>query len=698
MVRSFGRAFRNTAANSNDPSICCLMETLRSHLKTREVVAMDHQASELETARQEWLSTVATMRAESWSFDQSLDAWQQVMRGIPQPWPMWFPSSEITESSNVMRFAHRVGCGTFAALYDWSIKNRAEFWRAVVLELGITFDQPPTGNADFSAGVAEPDWLPGSLLNIARSCFREDGQHPAVIIGDAHGGMRRVSSSELRQDAERVAAALKSHGMVHGDAIGIMMPMNYESVAIYLGVLLAGCAVVSIADSFAAPQIQKRLEISRASAIFCVAGFQRAGKTLELWSRILDANPPPAIVLPGPNGAASLRDNDITWDSFLAKGTPHSSTAAMAADATINILFSSGTTGDPKAIPWNQTTPIKCAADGFFHHDIRPGDVVAWPTNLGWMMGPWLVFATLINRGTIAIYDDVAVGEPFGRFVHQAGVTMLGVVPTLVRSWRRSQCMESSDWSTIRCFSSTGEASFAEDMFYLSWLAGSKPVIEYCGGTEIGGGYVSSTVVQPNIPAAFSTPALGSQLVILDDQGCPASTGDLFLVPPTMGLSDRLLNRDHHETYFADVPHGPDGEVLRRHGDHFSRIQTPLGEYFVAGGRVDDTMNLGGIKVSSAEIEKVLNDLEGIDETAAIAVADQGSGPDKLVVFAVASTNTDCEDWMDRMNRQIRGKLNPLFRVSEVVLRKELPRTASNKVMRRKLREEYNAGTDKLSS
>src|SRR5205085_2488536 len=104
--------------------------------------------------------------------------------------------------------------------------------------------------------------------------------------------------------------------------------------------------------------------------------------------------------------------------------------------ATINVLFSSGTTGTPKAIPWTHSTAIRCALDGYVHQDIQPRDVVAWPTSVGWMMGPWLIFAALLNRATIALYDGAPQTAEFCRFVQDAGVTTLGVVPSLVRAWR----------------------------------------------------------------------------------------------------------------------------------------------------------------------------------------------------------------------------------------------------------------------
>ena len=164
--------------------------------------------------------------------------------------------------------------------------------------------------------------------------------------------------------------------------------------------------------------------------------------------------------------------DDYSWPDVESLEAPF----VGEADHIVNVLFSSGTTGDPKAIPWDQTTPIKCATDGKYHHDIKIGDVVVWPTNLGWMMGPWLIFATLINGGTIGLFEDAPTGEGFGKFVHDAKTTMLGVVPALVRHWKKTKCMEVFDWSSIRCFSSTGEASNEKDMTYLSALAGFRPV------------------------------------------------------------------------------------------------------------------------------------------------------------------------------------------------------------------------------
>ena len=224
------------------------------------------------------------------------------------------------------------------------------------------------------------------------------------------------------------------------------------------------------------------------------------------------------------------------------------------------------------------------------------------------------------------------------------------------------------------------------DYAWLMERAGGVPVIEYCGGTEIGGAYLTGTVLQDAVPATFTTPALGIDVRILDEDGNPADTGELFLVPPSIGMSEELLHADHYHVYYEGVP---EADVpLRRHGDHMQRL--PDGHYR-ALGRVDDTMNLSGIKVSSAEIERVAASVDGVAEAAAIAVSPADGGPSRLIVYVVPAdaATADVDRWKVEMQAAIRSKLNPLFKLDAVVAIDELPRTASAKVMRRTLRDAW---------
>ena len=599
--------------------------------------------------------------------------------------PFWKPDSDTVAHANVTRLAGELGIDTYENLHRWSAKHRAEFWGRTIDRLGIVFRNSPDQILAEPADPRSPEWLPGARFNIADSCFQADPDATAVIY--EHRGTRdRLSYGQLESLVDRVAHGLHQLGLHRGSRVAIAMPMTVQAVAGYLGIVKAGGVVVSIADSFAPGEIRTRLEIAGADAIITQGAIHRGRRTLPMYAKVLEAEAPRAIVVePEPD---SLREGDLDWEEFLGPTEPFEALESTG-PAYTNILFSSGTTGTPKAIPWTHLTPIKSAMDAHFHHDIHPGDVLAWPTNLGWMMGPWLIYASLINQATIALFDDAPTERWFGEFVEWADVTMLGVVPSLVRTWRETECMEGLNWSRIRVFSSTGEASNRADMRYLMTLAGGRPVIEYCGGTEIGGGYMTGTVVQPCVPAAFSTPALGLDIVILDEAGTEAEVGELFLVPPSIGFSSELLNRDHHEEYYAATPPGPRGVPLRRHGDYFTHLDGP---YYRASGRVDDTMNLAGIKVSSAEIERVAAGIEGVREAAAIAVPIQGGGPSKLIIYVVGEEGADLSTIKEDMTRAVRSQLNPLFKVHSVIPIESLPRTASNKVKRRELRDFYLEG------
>ena len=609
-----------------------------------------------------------------------------------RPAPVWIPDPDSIAKTNLAELMRDRGVDTYEALFKWSVEDRFGFWQEMIKTLHIRFKQNAKRLVADEREVESPDWLPGATLNIADNCFNADRQSTAIVYAKRDGVLHRMTVSELEAMTNQVANGLRDLGLNPGDAVAIDMLMTVESVAIYLGIVRAGCVAVSIADSFAPDEIATRLRLADTKAIFTQDFIVRGDKQLPLYEKVTDADAPQAIVLPGANDVSvQLRDGDIKWAEFLSDRDSFASVARQPGDHS-NILFSSGTTGDPKVIPWTHTTPIKCAADGWLHHDIREGDVVAWPTNLGWMMGPWLIYASLVNGATIALYEGAPNTRGFCEFVQNAGVTMLGVVPSLVKAWRSNNFVAGLDWSSIRCFSSTGECSNAEDMFWLMSRAQYKPVIEYCGGTEIGGGYLTGTMVQPAVPATFTTPALGLDVAILDETGADAQTGELFLVGPSIGLSNELIKGDHHTVYYEGTPTGHAGELLRRHGDEMCHLP---GGYFQALGRADDTMNLGGIKTSSAEIERVLNDVAGVQETAAIAVPPTGGGPDRLIIYMVSETGgrVDPGEIRPAMQEAIKQRLNPLFRIHAVLAIPALPRTASNKVMRRTLRAQYQGSS-----
>ena len=653
----------------------------------------DSAALDRDPDARRWLDAIDSFDSET-PFDDQWNVWRRLADGRAAelgPMPAWWPGETHRSASNLAGYLAERGVESYERLHRWTTSHRAAFWQDVLRRLDIRFSAPPTSVLDDRSGPAHPRWLPGARLNIVDSCFSPTDCTIAAVVGrEGTSRLETVTYGELETLVNRVAAGLTSRGLAPGRGVALYMPMTIECVAAYLGVVRAGSYVVSIADSFSPEEVARRLRIGRADAVITVDRFRRAGKEIALYDKLRDASAPRTAVVPADATAPpGLRAGDLLWDDLVGGAGSCDAVDADPEDVT-NVLFSSGTTGDPKAIPWTHLTPIKAAMDGHFHHDIRPGDVVAWPTNIGWMMGPWLIYAALVNRASIALFEGAPTGPEFCDFVGRAGVTMLGVVPSLVRVWRETGAVDGSDWSNVRVFSSTGEPSNRHDYLWLMSRAGYRaPVIEYCGGTEIGGGHLTGSVLQPQSPATFSTPALGLDVAILDDQGRPVDEGgegELFVVPPSIGLSQRLLNRDHDEIYHDGCPTGPEGEVLRRHGDQVARLARG---YFRAHGRADDTMNLGGVKVSSRELEVVLDHHPAVYEAAAVGIPPSGGGADRLVVFVVLKNDVLTDDLRAELQREVSEHLNPLFRIHDLVVVDTLPRTASNKLMRRELRARY---------
>ncbi|KAI3985576.1 hypothetical protein MKX01_033859 [Papaver californicum] len=492
--------------------------------------------------------------------------------------PAWIPDLQSAISTNVGKILEIRGkeflgskykdpISNFSDFHEFSVSKPEVYWQMILDEMNISFSVPPIcifrEHPTEEGRLANPggQWLPGAFLNSSENCLALNGKRRlddiAVIWrdeGDDNLPLHQMTLKGLKEEVCLVANALYTLGQDRGSAIAIDMPMNVTAVIIYLATVLAGFVVVSIADSFAAREISTRLTSSNAKAIFTQDFIIRGGKSLPLYSGNI---------------------------GFTAVG--------QSIEAFTNILFSSGTTGEPKAIPWTHATPLKAAADAWCHMDVRKGDVVAWPTNLGWMMGPWLVYASLLNGASIVLYNGSPLGSRFGKFV------------------------------------------------------------------------------QPH-----NAPGIG----------------ELVLDPRMLGASNTLLNAQHYDVYFKGMPI-VNGKVLRKHGDEFERT---FAGYYKAHGRADDTMNLGGIKISSIEIERICNAVDHtILETAAIGVPTFGGGPERLVIIVVFKDIKNAAPNLDQLktvfNYSLQQKLNPLFRVSYVMPMAALPITASNKVMRRVLRQ-----------
>lgn len=643
-------------------------------------------------------------------FDAAYAGWDVATQG---PAPVWRADYAQMDASNMAALMRDLKFSSYDELYHWSIEHGRQFWARMVSELGLHFknDYVPTPDTIVDLDdTEEPRWLPGAELNVVEACFTAAPDETAILYQrEGEEKIHRISYAELDARSNRVANALLRAGCQPGDKFAIDMPMHVDAVVIYLGLLKSGCAVVSLADSFKAPDVEVRLEAAAPVKGIFVQETTGGARRFALYEEVLKAkNLPPAVVLGDAGVMPSIkRGGDISWQDFLTGTEENFTPVPLEMEHDLVIIFSSSTSspkeqaGDkpkpPKAIPWRANTAIKSVVDAKMHHDMQPGKVLCWPTNLGWMMGSFAIFGALGNKGTLALFEGNVVSAEFCQFVERARINVLGLVPTIAEGWEQKNLTKGCDWSAIEVFSSTGSPSNPNNYFYLMARApGYRPVLEYMGGTEIGGGYLQGSVLHPAAPSCFTTPCLGTDIFTPEEDSDDWRKGEVFIVMrdgddecPPMGLSTQLLNFDHHDKYFGRGLTSPEGYLLREHGDVIMRYP---GGFIASGGRSDDGINLNGIKTSSLDIENYIKDarIEGLIDLAAIGVRPPEGGEDWLVIYAVTNTPELNEETLKKQCREAIKARNPqLARIQDVVLIEKLPLTASGKLRRRYLQDSY---------
>jgi acetyl-CoA synthetase len=363
-----------------------------------------------------------------------------------------------------------------------------------------------------------------------------------------------------------------------------------------------------------------------------------------------------------------------------------------SAEDILMVIYTSGTTGRPKgAIHTHCGFPIKAAQDMAFGTDLHPGQTLYWMTDMGWMMGPWLVFGGLLLASTFFLYDgapDFPGPDRLWAMVERHHITHLGVSPTLIRALISfgEEPFLNHDLSSLRFFASTGEPWNPGPWMWLFEKVGQgkRPIINYSGGTEISGGIVMGNPILPLKPAAFSGPCPGIAADVFDEQGRPVreQVGELVIKAPWIGMT-RGFWKDperYQETYWSRW------QNVWVHGD-FAAVDAD-GMWYILG-RSDDTIKIAGKRLGPAEAESILVSHPEVVEAAAIGIPDEIKGS-SLVVFCVLTPGRQPEDQLrDELKGMLVKSLGKPLAPKEVFFVSDLPKTRNAKVMRRMVRAAY---------
>jgi acetyl-CoA synthetase len=608
---------------------------------------------------------------------------------------VWTPTPERIEKANVTRLARAHGLPSLAALRARSVADVGWYWDAVVADLGLPFRKEYDRVLDLSVGIEHPDWFVGGELNIVDACVGRwsagsSAGRTAVVHETEDGRIRSLSFSELSAEVDRVRGGLRRLGIGKGDAVALFLPMIPEAVVACYAVAGLGAVLVPLFSGFAPHAVAARLKDADVKAVVVADGTVRRGREVAMkpvLQEALESCPTVEhVIVVGNLDKAPKSDapREALWSDLSGEA---GRSATLGADDTLLLAYTSGTSGRPKgAVHTHAGFLVKTASEVAYSFDIGPGDVFCWITDMGWIMGPLSVFGAHANGATLVLYEgspDVPDTNRLWSLAERHAVTMLGVSPTLIRTVRADarSIATDCDLSSVQALGSSGEPWDRETY---DWLArdvfgGRVPVINFSGGTEVGGSFLAPYPVEPIRSCSLGGPSLGMDVDVVDDHARPVrgKVGELVCRQPWPSMTRGVWKDDQRylDSYWSVFP------GMWRHGD-FALVDDD-GQWFVLG-RSDDVMNVAGKRLAPAEVEAVLVGHPAVAEAAVVGVPDAKKG-EGIWAFWVPREGI-AEDVSDQLREMVATELGKPFTPGLVRRVTALPKTRSAKILRRAVR------------
>ena len=611
---------------------------------------------------------------------------------------LWYPRADDLEHSNVARLMRRHGIRTTEELRAKAARDAEWFYPAIIQDMGIEWFQSYDRVADSSKGLPWTEWFLGGELNIVHNVLDRHlrdgrGGDPAVIAEHEEGRVAALSYSELGARVSRLGGALCGIGVGTGDAVGFYLPMTADVVVALLACLKVGAVPVPVFGGFGPDALAARLVDADCRVLLTADGTMRRGKPIRFKETVdaaceLAPRVRTVVVRRRLGGTLPWHEGrDLWWDEFEEGGGTSTTTKHMSSDARSLILYTSGTTGRPKGVVHTHGgVQIVTAKEVGYHLDVRPGDVVFWLTDIGWMMGPWEILGTLFHRGTVVLLDGVPDFPDPSRLwsmVERHRVTHLGVAPTVIRLLASGGLdpVRRHDLASLRVLGSTGEPWDETSYRWFSNAAGGDrcPVINISGGTELMGCLLAPLPTAPIKACSLQGPALGMDVDVLDEVGrsIRGEVGYLVCRNAAPNMTRGFLGdpQRYLDTYFARF-----GQGIWNHGD-WAEIDAD-GAWFLTG-RADDTLKVAGKRVGPGEVEAEAISHPAVREAAAVGLPDPLKGT-ALVLVAVTLPGIEADEALaEEVSRHIGSRLGPTLRPAKVVWVDALPVTRSGKILRR---------------
>jgi len=597
------------------------------------------------------------------------------------PTKLWEPPQELVESSTMTRYMRWLDRGftTYDELWRFSVEDLDAFWASIweFFEVDATYDRVLG-----ERGMPGAEWFTGAQLNYAERAFR--GKHDdalAIVHASESREQAELTWGELREQVARIAAGLRALGVGPGDRVAAYMPNIPEAIAGFLATASLGAVWSSCSPDFGARSVVDRFAQIEPKVLLAVDGYRYNGRDFDRAEVVAGIH--------GEVGGTLVRFGYLDgsgWEDGFLTGSPPTQPAfeQVPFDHPLWILYSSGTTGLPKAIVQGQGgILIEHLKKHHLHINAQAGDRVFWFTTTGWMMWNFLV-SVLLTDAAVVLYDG-SPGHPdmgvLWDLAEAAEVTTFGTSASYIASCMKAgvEPGEGRDLSKLKAVGSTGSPLSPEGFRWVYEHVGRDTwLFSTSGGTDLCTAFVGGCPLVPVYEGELQARALGAAIEAWSPEGEPliGEVGELVVTEPMPSMPLYLWNdpdgERYHESYFDMFP------GVWRHGDWIEITERGTA---IISGRSDSTINRGGIRMGTAEIYRAVLALDEVTDALVVDVAQEGT-ENFMPLFVVLRDGAELtEELAKAIKARIREDCSPRHVPNEIVTVEEVPRTLSGKVL-----------------
>ena len=592
-----------------------------------------------------------------------------------RPRELWSPTPERVERAQITRFARERGLPEdYDALWRWSVERLDEFWAAIWEHFGV---EGSYERVLASRDMPGAEWFPGARVSYAEHLFRgKPGDRVAIRHASESRELGEWTWDELRERTARIRAGLAELGVGEGDRVCAYLPNIPETIAAFLATCSLGAVWSSAAPEFGARSVIDRFAQIEPKVLLAIDGYRYGGRDFDCAGKVEQI----AAELPGTRVVRLGYLDDSGWeDGFERDG--ELDFARVPFDHPLWVLYSSGTTGLPKAIVHGQGgILLEHLKKMNLHLDAQPDDSVFWFTTTGWMMWNFLV-GVLLTEASVVLYDGNPAGEVLWDLAADSGLTVFGTSAAFIAASMKEgvEPARGRDLSKLHAVGSTGSPLSPEGFAWVyEKLGGDTWLFSTSGGTDVCTAFVGGVPTLPVYEGELQARSLGAKVEAWDEQGNPVvnEVGELVITAPMPSMpvfmwGDAGGSR-YRDSYFDMFP------GVWRHGDWIEITDRGTAVIY---GRSDSTINRGGVRMGTSELYRAVLADDDVVDALVVDVPREGE-ENWMPLFVVMREGVELDDeTAARLKRRVREDCSPRHVPNDVIQIAEVPRTLSGKVL-----------------